>query len=416
MAENDIYDSKGKYERAVANLDNVTKPPKKTNLRNRYYCKNVKNKKYFEKLIHHFEAQDFSYIRRYKLLSALKIITFATEKELATCEREDVDAILAFGHKIRKTVASKEDFIKDLKCIWRLFFPERDHQGRVDERLVPYAVRHICGRVDKSKQTRRNDKITWEEYQRILRYFEKLPHIQAYIALAVESLGRPQEILYTKIRDYEFYDNYAKIWISSHGKEGTGFLQCIDSYPFVMKWFQQHPFKDDPDSYFFINTGNRGLYKQMNPKNLNARLKHALQALRIDKNVTCYSLKRNGVTFCRQRGESDVEIQHKARWNSTRQLQTYDMTTQEDALTSQLKKRGFVDPNKNSAIAEPKACGFCSHVNGFTADFCVNCKRPLDRQKIVQMQQLTEQLASNELVHRFAKLEQMFEEVIGGAK
>jgi hypothetical protein len=46
--------------------------------------------------------------------------------------------------------------------------------------------------------------------------------MQAYISLAVESLARPQELLYLKVRDVETHENYARISISEHGKEGIG--------------------------------------------------------------------------------------------------------------------------------------------------------------------------------------------------
>ncbi|MAG73623.1 hypothetical protein CL620_04865, partial [archaeon] len=246
MAEDDIYGNKKRYEFVVNSLSSITKKP--VSKKYKYYCKNQVNTKYFDKLIINFDVKDLSYIRRVKLLYLLKRITYIIEKDLKKCDRDDINKIVAFFHTTHKTVESKRDFIKDLKCTWRVLFPEKDQEGRVDETITPYPIRHLSRRIDRSKQKRRNDKLTWDEFQCILRFFEKDPQIQAYLALAVESLGRPQEMLFTKIRDYNFYDNYAKIWISEHGKEGTGFLQCIDSYPYVMRWYNLHPFKDDPDA------------------------------------------------------------------------------------------------------------------------------------------------------------------------
>ena len=232
--------------------------------------------------------------------------------------------------------------------------------------------------------------------------------------LAMESLGRPQEVLYTKIKDYEFHDNWAKVWISEHGKEGTGFLQCIDSYPYVLEWYRQHPFKSDLDAFFFINLGKRGQYQQLKNLNINKQLRQACKALGIDKNPTCYSLKRNGVTFRRYRGDSDLQIQHAARWTSTKQLQIYDMSTHQDALNIELKKRGIV--NKADAMeSKTKYCTFCSYVNGFTAEFCATCKRPLDRKKIEEMARVHEQVMNNEMMQRLNKMEQLFKNMLAKA-
>jgi hypothetical protein len=85
MAEDDIYKSKRTYDRLVESLDEVAQKSKSKNPNYKHYCKNPKNKKYFEKLLTHFEARDLSYIRRCKLIYALKIITYATEKVLSDC-------------------------------------------------------------------------------------------------------------------------------------------------------------------------------------------------------------------------------------------------------------------------------------------------------------------------------------------
>jgi len=97
MAEDDIYGSKSKYENFVKNLSKVLIKPKN----GVYYCKNKKNVKYFKKLSGCFEAKDLSYIRRNKVFYNLRIITFATNKDLKDCGRDEVNKIADYlGWKI----------------------------------------------------------------------------------------------------------------------------------------------------------------------------------------------------------------------------------------------------------------------------------------------------------------------------
>lgn len=409
MPEDDIYGNKLKYENFIARIPEIAK----SSTRGKYYCKNPVNVKYFEQVIAHFEMKDISYIRRLRCLHILKVLTYLTEKELVECQREDINAMVRFSHTTHITPNSKKDFIKDLKCIWRILFPERDKEGRVDETITPYAVRHLTRTVDKSKEKLRNDRLTWQEFQQIVQFFADDIRMQAYLTLALESLGRPQEILYTRIKDYEFHDNFARVWISEHGKEGTGFLQCIDAYPFVMEWYQKHPLRTDPSTFFFINLGSRGQYEQLKNTNINRQLAHACKILGIQKNITCYSLKRNGVTFRRQRGDTDMQIQHAARWTSTKQLQMYDLSTQNDAFDIELKKRGLVTREENKPHAQTKPCQFCAYANGFTAEFCTNCKRPLNREKIGEIAGMHQMMQNNEMLQRLAKMEKMFENMAG---
>jgi len=378
MAENDIYNSEQKYKLFIENLDRLAiKPEDRKKLHGgkvKYYCKNKKNLDYFKKLFSVFEAKDTSYIRRCRLIQTMKVIGYATEKDLADCDREDIGKIVAYMHQVYMSPKSKQDFIRDLKYMWKVLFPEKDEKGRPDETLMPYNVRHLSDRIDKSKEKLRNDRISWEEFEKILNYFNKEPKIQAYLFIALESLGRPQELLYIKMKDVELYDNYAKVFISEHGKEGTGFLQCIDSFSYVYKWYNQHPLKYDRNAFFFINTnGTTKRNKQLRPHNINKMLRNVCKNLNIHKNITAYSLKRNGVTFRRLRGDSDVEIQHAARWTSTKQLKTYDMSKQEDAFKP-----------------KTKICIFCNKHNSITIEACENCGRPLDRNRIREQEKLKE--------------------------
>jgi len=90
------------------------------------------------------------------------------------------------------------------------------------------------------------------------------------------------------------------------------------------------------------------------------------------------------VTFARQRGESDLEIQHRARWTSAKQLKTYDLSTQEDSFKITLVKRGLIKEKKNKDFF-PKTktfvyCGFDKI--GFTEVICPKCSHIIDRDKI----------------------------------
>lgn len=392
MAEDDIYGNKGKYERFKENLKNHSNPPQKPEKRV-YYCKNPVNLKYFKSLFLHFEANDLSFVRRNRVLDTLRFIVFTTKKDLSMCQREDINKIMALMHTKNKTVESKKTFIKNLKCIWRILFPETDEKGRPDETLVPYAVRHISGKIDVSKCKIRKDRLTWEEFEQIVNYFSNDPRIQAYLTLQLESLTRPQELLFRTIGEIEHFDFYAKIYLTDHCKEKPSFASSIDSYPYLLKWLKIHPQADNKNAFIFVNTGNTNTLKQLHPANINKMLRKACKDLGIDKPITCYSLKRVGVSIRRIRGESDMEIQKNARWTSLKQLPTYDQTDQEDALKIALQRRGLVSIDKKTMeVPKSKKCTFCNQVAGFSETICPNCSHPLDRKLIVDEKKKDEEI------------------------
>lgn len=388
MAEDDIYGSKGRFENMRNNLEKLCIPPEDRLLKKgKYFCKNKENLAYFEKIFRSFDAKDTSFIRRLRLSKTLLFITHFTEKNLKDVERDDVEIIFGEMHRVCKSPKSKSDFVKDIKFIWKIILPELDKFGRPDETLVPYVVRHLSAKIDKSREKMRNDKFTLEEFENILNFHAEDLSFQAFVTLSLEAIGRPQETLYRKVGDVELNDSYAQINLSDHGKEGVGILQCIDSYPNLIKWLDVHPFKNDKNAYLFLNNFN----DQLTPDAVNKKLKKACKALGINKNITCYSIKRNGVTFRRLKGESDMDIQHAARWTSTKQLKTYDMSTQQDAFKQQLIKKGIISADKESLKKyqpENKKCMYCETLNISTAMVCSNCKRILDRKKLAELEGL----------------------------
>jgi integrase len=412
MAEDDIYGSKKQFERFVKNIENLTKKPKK-NKRRFYYVKNKENLTYFRKLCNTFASKDLSYIRRVRLFQVLKVICYATEKNLKNCERDDINEIVAFMHTRYKTYESKRDFIKDIKCIWKVLFPETDIKGRADETLTPYVVRHLSRSIDKSKQKRRNEKYTIEEFEKILRYFDNAPKIQAYITAIQETYTRPQELCYLKIRDFEFFDSYGIAHVSEHGKEGTKTIQFETlSYPFILKWFKAHPKRKDPNAFFFIVESNNGKYSQMTNHTVNMRLKKACRDLGIDKQITCYSLKRMGITIDRMNGVPDKIIMAKAGWTSTKQLQVYDLGTRDEALRMSLIRKGLVNaetPNEKKFEPKQRVCEYCKFVNGFSEEICNGCFRPLIREKIQEIHDTHKRVSQHAIMHKLNKMEKFCE-------
>lgn len=404
MAEDDIYNSKLRYEFLKANIERYLEKPQGIR---RFQIQHEGNVHYFKRYFLKMDAQDGSYIRRIRVARVLLIICNYINKDLREATRDDLDELMLQAHQHNKTPMTKKCFVRDVKYLWRLLLPDKDEYGREDENIIPYTVRHLYYNMDKSSEKVRKDRLTNEEYERLVASFADDKRMQALITLSHESLGRPQEILGRKIKDLELHDNYAKVTISEHGKEGIGLLRCIDSYYYLSQWYNQHPLKHDQEAPLFINTGRRNKYKQFKPSAANKILKERCKDIGINKPITLYSLKRNGVTHCRLRGDSDVDIQHRARWTSTKQLQTYDLSHQEDSFKIELEKRGLITSTKKEGIKRTTTCSFCNTNNPTTETTCHTCKRPLNRKHIEKQNEKT----ATENQHLRKEIEKMKETI-----
>lgn len=405
MPENDIYDNEARFERFSSNLKALLVPPSASNPKDRkrkYWIKNAVNLKHYRNLFKIFDANDTSYIRRLRLSRTLLMVCSATDKDIETLDRPDIDSIMAFAHKANHSPKSKRDFILDIKFIWRQLFG-KDEKGRQDSNVTPYAVRHLSGKIDKAKEKLRGDRFTLDDFEKLVQAFADDPRMQAILTLSFESLARPQELLMRNVGDLELYDNYGKLLISSHGKEGTGFLRIIDSFYYVSRWLNLHPLKHDKAAPLFINMGRTHKYDRMSPFNVNKMLRDRCVKLGLSNRITLYSLKRNGVTLMRLSGKSDNEIQRTARWTTTKQLHVYDMGGQEEAFKVELAKRGIIQDDKLNIKPQSRKCSFCETINGIAESVCAKCRRPLDREAIEKEARQRE----TELTEMKAQLQEM---------
>jgi len=364
MAENDIYNNKRRYELFVKSIDRLTIKA----VKDRYYCKNKDNLTYFKALIKKFNIDDLSYIRRLRLLNVLKFLTDFIKSDLKDIDNKTRDnLIIEIRKKTKPSNLKKTE--RDIKRIYNILFDGN----------IPKPITKLKIKVDISTQKARNDKLTYDEFDSIMKYFSNDVVIKSYLSLAFESLGRPQEMLYTKIKDLEIYDKYAYVNISEHGKEGIKKLLSIESFPYLLSMLNQHKNRKNKNSYLFLNE----VGKQLTPHAINKKLRITCKKLGIDKAITCYSLKRFGVTFKRLNGSTDVEIQRIAGWRSTKQLQTYDLSDQEDVFKIQLAKAGLIKDEKlKKHYPKTKICDYCNELIGFAESMCPKCKNIIDKDLI----------------------------------
>jgi integrase len=374
MAEDDIYGNKRHYEffvdEKLKNKKILEKP--KNHREGIYYCKNKVNLKYFNKLIRKFEVDDLSYARRLKLIQVLKILTYVMGIDLKDVNGLERDKLII---KIREITNSNQQLKRtqqDIKYMGKILFEDKE---------IPKFFKELEIKTDRSRQKARKDKLEYEEFEKLMRYFSKDDTLKAYLSVAMETLARPQELLYTKMEDVDFGEGYSFIQISEHGKEGIKKLLCIDSNPYLIRMISKHKNNQNKKEFLFLNEKDR----QLTPFSINKKLKKACNKVKIDKPITCYSIKRFGVTFKRLMGEDDVTIQRTAGWTSTKQLKTYDLTSQDDVYKKKLAERGLIKDKKYLRfMPKTKPCVYCGEIVGFAESICPKCNHILDKDLIKQ--------------------------------
>ncbi len=387
MVQNDIYNSKKQWESVVRKIKDGTYLSARVKNEHpvKYYIKNKDNVKHFKKLIKELEFKDLSFIKRIQMVKALRRVAFLTDKRFEDVNRDDVKEIVTEMNKVLTTINTRREFVNLNKANWKIILPELDYQNRPDDSVVPYAWR-IKVNADKSLQKDREDKITDTEYMKIMRNMNNNPMYQLWFSMIYTNLARPQELAFIDTDKIEIKDNYARVRISQHGKEGTKTLQLVDNYYYLINWLKQHPLykKGKKGIPLFINQSNNRKGLRIHPRSANQFLRQKLKELGIDKTLSNYSFKRNGVTHRYLHGDSAQSIQKTAGWSSVRQLKTYDLSDQEEFLEQELIDKGIIKDKEKQKKASYKVCPFCNIIAPISAERCPSCHRLMDREQILK--------------------------------
>ncbi len=111
------------------------------------------------------------------------------------------------------------------------------------ETVTPYVWRDKV-HDDPSLKKDKTDKFSDTEYMKIMKSMNRTPMYQLWFSMLYTNLCRPQELCYIDTCNVEVKDNYARVRISEHGKEGTKTLQLVDNYYYLTRWLEQHPLYD----------------------------------------------------------------------------------------------------------------------------------------------------------------------------
>ena len=122
MADNDIYNSRGRYEKFKEKITDYFQPPKGYR---KYQFKNSKNLRHFKRLFLKLDARDGSYVRRLRLCRTFMMVCHYIGKDFAKATREDIDQLMLHAHQHNNSPVTKKNHVLDLRFIWKLLFPDK---------------------------------------------------------------------------------------------------------------------------------------------------------------------------------------------------------------------------------------------------------------------------------------------------
>lgn len=252
---------------------------------------------------------------------------------------------------------------------------------------------------------------TWEDIKTITNN-EPSSRYKAIIMLLWDAGPRITELTELKIKDIVFYDDAAIIQIYDDGKSLYRDIPIIDSVPYVMRWIEDHPFKDDPDAPLFVATelkGNaRGFVKKpLSVKRIQFKLNKLGKDVGLENPVNPHAIRKATATRM-SKHLSPAELEAMMGWVEGSQVanQYYIKVDPKELMQKRRIIAGIAAPEELEDEDQPRKCPRCKTLNSFDAQRCSYCRLILDPKMAldIQKQEEEKEKISKELEDKFARI------------
>jgi integrase/recombinase XerD len=265
-----------------------------------------------------------------------------------------------------------QDTKKQLKHIIRF--------AKTGSRFVPDTgelseLNFIKVRTPKDKLAR-EDLPTDDDCKELLRACGNSPMDKAMLAVHMEAGTRIKELLSMQIK-HVVTDEYGAM-IAVDGKTGARKIRIVSSVPYLVKWINAHPYRDDPNHALFISTRNTTIMGcPLSYHGFNQRLKKFCRIAGITKRIHSHLFRHREITkLAGKLTEPEQRIRHG--WSKSSSMPSrYSHLNNQDVDNKMLQIMGI----KKKAVEEESQfieCQYCHIKHPIDTKYCETCAKPLD--------------------------------------
>lgn len=260
----------------------------------------------------------------------------------------------------------------------------------------------------KIKRPRRGRKLmpTWEDIKTIVN-FEQSTRYKAIIMILWDAGPRITELTKLRIKDVILYDDSAILQIYDDGKSLFRDIPIIDSVPYLMKWLEDHPFKDDPEAPLFVATrlkGNARVFvkEPLSIKRIQSKLQKLGKDAEVENPVNPHAIRKATATRL-SKHLSPAELEAIMGWVEGSQIanQYYIKVDPKELMHKRRVIAGIAEPEELEETDQPRKCPRCKSLNPYDAQRCSYCRLVLDPKLALDIQrQEDERLKQSEQIQQ----------------
>lgn len=221
----------------------------------------------------------------------------------------------------------------------------------------------------------REDLLTDDDVSKLLYACSGNLRDQAFLSCHYEAGTRPGEILSLKIKHVKFDNNSAVIRVD--GKTGARQIRLITSIPYLAKWLDSHPTRDDQESPLWTILEKNNFGNPLTYAGARKLLERAQQKAGLEKRINLNRFRHSAATNC-AKFMNEAQMRKRHGWTiyskmPSRYVHLVDSDV-DDALFSHLGLKKQKEKPKDI----PQTCTICNFPNSAKDDQCSKCGRALN--------------------------------------
>ena len=197
---------------------------------------------------------------------------------------------------------------------------------------------------------------------------------RAIIAILHETGCRVSELLNIRLRDIERKEKHAMHRLD--GKTGQRRVPIVQSLPWLQRWMEDHPFKENPNSLLWISTHNGHHGSPLRYIGITRLLKRVSDGAGITKKHNAHWFRHSRATLLvTQRYNDQIQCKYMGWVEGSKQQRTYVHIGAEQVEDAVLKNYGLLDEAKTAPRMQFCSCGT---TNDSVSRYCFKCGNALN--------------------------------------
>lgn len=328
------------------------------------------------------ELNDYSKARRYKFLSRLPKMAKEIDVPFEKAKRENIEKIILWI-KRREDINSttKNDYKVLLKRFYRW----------VGGGEYPECIKWLEINKNNNNNKLPEEILTEDDIEELIDN-AKNPRDKALISILWETGARIGELVDLTVGSIEDRKHGLKIVVD--GKTGSRRIPLIESVPYINKWLEEHPDRDNKEAPLWVNIGEVNVGDQMNYPAIRKMLKEVRNRSSIDKPANPHHFRHSRATYMANRF-TEAQLCEWFGWVQGSDVPSrYVHLSGRDIDNEYDRLHGIEEEDqKKESKLTPKECPRCNEKNPPKSKYCNRCAMALTIEASQEMEKTASTLS-----------------------